>query len=412
MVKSYFVLLTLSVCTLCSCGTIYIPQILPEARGVGRSVGQEDISVKIIPVTANSLIPANKHPYIRRVIDASDLNQPAKLVSVEDAIAQKLPPSEISKPYRLGVGDELLITQSEFFSTQFINQKDNLNSSRRSINSRTLQVADDGFVSIVGIGRLQLEGLTQFEAEELIYQTLVQNEKNAEFELKISAFKSQKIYMSGYDNELAGSVSYSFANSLEGEDKFPYSASQFIMVPFTNIDLYLHQLIIFLQPKIRKGEDFLLVLKRDDNLYRMSLTKVLTGEIENIRILAEDRVFVERLPYRPETALLTGEVKQDKLITISASQRQSLAEALYASGGSIIKGNSDTSQIFVIRELGNQNIVAYHLDSSNPARLTLAARFELRPNDIIYVAPQFVTNYNRALSQILLTAVNTTALAN
>jgi polysaccharide export outer membrane protein len=95
-----------------------------------------------------------------------------------------------------------------------------------------------------------------------------------------------------------------------------------------------------------------------------------------------------------------GEVKNEKLFSISADQRQSLAEALYADGGTIVLGNSDTSQIFVLRELQENTTVAYHLDTSNPARLTLATKFELRPNDIIYVAPQFVTNYNRALGQI------------
>ena len=125
------------------------------------------------------------------------------------------------------------------------------------------------------------------------------------------------------------------------------------------------------------------------------------GELEDILVLANDRIFVESLPYRPETAILTGEVKQEKLIIISAEQRQSLAEAIYGQGGTIIVGQSDPSQLFVIRELAEKNIVAYHLDSSNPARLTLATRFELRPNDIIFVAPQFVTNYNRALMQIV-----------
>ena len=133
----------------------------------------------------------------------------------------------------------------------------------------------------------------------------------------------------------------------------------------------------------------------------MSHKKVLSGETKDIQILADDRIFVESLPYRPETAILTGEVKQEKLIIISAEQRQSLAEAIYGQGGTIIVGQSDPSQLFVIRELAEKNIVAYHLDSSNPARLTLAARFELRPNDIIFVAPQFVTNYNRALMQIV-----------
>jgi polysaccharide export outer membrane protein len=78
----------------------------------------------------------------------------------------------------------------------------------------------------------------------------------------------------------------------------------------------------------------------------------------------------------------------------------------------MVTASSDPSQIFIIRELKEQNFVAYHLDSSNPSRLTLATKFELRPNDIIYVAPQFVTNYNRALSQLLITANTTTAITN
>ena len=144
----------------------------------------------------------------------------------------------------------------------------------------------------------------------------------------------------------------------------------------------------------------MVILKRNDQLYRMSYKAVLDGTIDDIRILAEDRIFLEPLPYRPEIAILVGEVNREKLFSISASGRESLAEALYADGGVMIKTSSDTSQIFVIRESLTSEIVAYHLDSSNPARLTLAAKFELRPNDIIYVAPQFVTNYNRALVQI------------
>ena len=188
MVKIKNIFILISFVFLSSCGSIYIPQILPEARGVGKSVGQEDVSVKIIPVTHLSLEKANTQPYIRRVIDASDLNLPAKLVSVEDAIAQNLPPPVPKTQYRLGIGDELVITQesTELFRTL----GDSTEAEKIStINSRSLTIADDGFVAILGIGRLQLEGLTQFQAEDLIYQALVRNERNPEFELQISEFE-------------------------------------------------------------------------------------------------------------------------------------------------------------------------------------------------------------------------------
>ena len=376
------------------CGTIYIPQTLPEARGVGQSVGQENISVEVIPLTNNSLTTANQQPYIRRVIDGSDLNKAARLVSATEAIAERLPDSVYVEQYRLGVGDELLIAQSivsntqssESFSQSAVSVpqlSDNSESTKSNVTARTLRIADDGFLSILGVGRLLIEGLTQFEAEDLIYKALVRKQKNPEFELQISKFGSKKIYLSKF-NEL-----------IIKED-----SRSFIVLPFTNTPIFLHQLIPEIQPQITKGQDSLIILRRDNEIYRMSLKAVLDGRVRDIRILAEDRIFVEALPYRAEEAILMGEVKREKLIPISADRRQSLAEALYGDGGTFVLGNSDTSQIFIIRELENLDVVAYHLDSSNPARLTLATKFELRPSDIIYVAPQFVTNYNRALIQV------------
>ena len=368
-------LVTLILILFSGCGTVYIPQTLPEARGVGRSIGQEEVKVKIIPLTNSSLQKANKQPYIRRVIDASDLNKPAKLVSVKEAINQKLPKSVNVGAYKLGVGDELLITQ---MSQRLILDEDNEETSQ-TVDSRQLKIGDSGFVSILGIGRLPIAGLTQFEAEDEIYKRMVANQINPEFELTISKFVSQQVYITKYENS-------------GGEAIFS--------MPFTNIPVFLHQVLKVAQPKTLKGQDSLIILKRAGQVYRMSYKAVLEGQIDKIRILAEDRIFIEPLPYRPEKAIIAGEVRQEKLIPISADRRQSLAEALYNDGGVMVKTQSDTSQVFVIREVNNVGIVGYHLDSSNPARLTIAAKFELRPNDIIYVAPQFITNYNRALVQI------------
>ena len=235
--KLCFLLVTTSL--LGSCGTVYIPQILPEARGVGRSIGQENISVGIIPVTHESLEIANTQPYIRRVIDASDLNQPAKLVSVEDAIGENLPPSVFRTPYTLGVGDELIITQS--IDTQSISIEDETDTVKRTVAGRIIKIADDGFVAILGLGRLQLEGLTQFEAEDLIYQTLVRNEINPEFELQISKFASKKIYLSSFE-----AIAISMGNGTN------FGGSKGIALPFTNTEIYLHRLLVELQPKVKK----------------------------------------------------------------------------------------------------------------------------------------------------------------
>ena len=84
---------------------------------------------------------------------------------------------------------------------------------------------------------------------------------------------------------------------------------------------------------------------------------------------------------------------------MSPSERKTLSEALY-SDQTFNNLASDTSQIYLLRQKNQNNILAYHLDASNPSRLILANRFELRPGDIIFIAPQPITNYNRALRQI------------
>ena len=43
----------------------------------------------------------------------------------------------------------------------------------KQIAARRISIADDGFASIIGIGRIPLAGLTQFEAEDLLYERLV-----------------------------------------------------------------------------------------------------------------------------------------------------------------------------------------------------------------------------------------------
>ena len=62
--------------------------------------------------------------------------------------------------------------------------------------------------------------------------------------------------------------------------------------------------------------------------------------------------------------------------------------------------NSDFSQIYVLRE-SNKSFLAYHLDITNPTRVSLASKFEMRPDDIVFVATQPLSLYSRTLSQIL-----------
>ena len=61
---------------------------------------------------------------------------------------------------------------------------------------------------------------------------------------------------------------------------------------------------------------------------------------------------------------------------------------------------SDFSQIYVLRKK-QKSFQAFHLDITDPTRVSLSNLFEMRPDDIVFVATQPLSLYSRALSQIL-----------
>ena len=79
--------------------------------------------------------------------------------------------------------------------------------------------------------------------------------------------------------------------------------------------------------------------------------------------------------------------------------------------GGIAKETGDASQVYVlraaqdVREFGA--VTAWHLDVRNAAHLPLAARFELRPGDVVFVAENPVTRWGRTIDQITPSLITT-----
>ena len=88
----------------------------------------------------------------------------------------------------------------------------------------------------------------------------------------------------------------------------------------------------------------------------------------------------------------------------------SLADVLFSDdGGGMSIRTADYGQIYVLRTSPDPArrgaLTAYHLDAENAANLAVATMFEIRPNDIVFVAEQPVTSWNRVLSQMLPTLI-------
>jgi len=127
------------------------------------------------------------------------------------------------------------------------------------------------------------------------------------------------------------------------------------------------------------------------------------------QLLAEDRaLFEQRLKHgavEQPYAFLTGEVRTTTQVPLPFERTMSLANLLFnkAAGGINMKF-ADYGQIYVLRrETDPQKsggLTAYHLDAENAANLAVATEFQIHANDIVFVAAQPVTTWNRVFSQI------------
>ena len=106
--------------------------------------------------------------------------------------------------------------------------------------------------------------------------------------------------------------------------------------------------------------------------------------------VARDHVFV------------TGEVRQPRRTALPFETRASLADVLFENGGVNINFG-DYAEIYVLRQTeatAPGGLTAYRLNGRNAANLSVATVMEMRPNDIVFVAEQPITVWNRVINQL------------
>ncbi len=135
-------------------------------------------------------------------------------------------------------------------------------------------------------------------------------------------------------------------------------------------------------------------LQAEVNIRRSNLNEARENFQTRQELGAEKRYYV----------YLTGEVRKQARWALPYEQQASLADALFDGGDGIPLQTGNVREIYVLRASPDPRefgaVTAWHLDARNAANFTLAAQFELRPDDVIFVAEQPVTRWNRVVQQI------------
>ena len=343
-----------------ACGRVYFPIELKTISRSDRSDKQQDSNIVVVPMTTKNIALANSAPYKRYIIEAGNLKEPAKLVSTEVALVEKHPTSNDPGPYLIGIGD-VLAYEELVGGTGGQNAR----------VTRNLTVNEDGLINFFQLGRINAEGKTLSELEDLIYKKVVETGGNTDFNLFIKDFRSKH-----------------FSVSIGMKTR---------SIPYVSTPIFIEQILgeIPVSPTV----DAKISIYRGDDEYILSYNNLIKNTLKKVRIFPGDRIFVNSLNYKKEKVLLVGETGAQRSIPINSFLRPSLSDAIF-SGTVLNNTTSDFSQIYVLRKK-KKSFQAFHLDITNPTRVSLANKFEMRPDDIVFVATQPLSLYSRTLSQIL-----------
>ena len=445
MIKKLALLLGLLALT--GCGVVYISPKVTESEG----------DVRVLPLTADSVRVANGAPYRPKELPGvffanagggsglrgagatpppslDQQNRPA-------AMQMRLLPPVTPGPYEIGVGDVLLLATKTAGNT--LEELSGLLAAQNARQGYTVQ--DDGAIAIPDVGRVQVAGLTLEEAEALLFQRLVESQIDPTFSLEISEFNSKRVSLGGavgnptvvpvtltpltLDAALAAAGGIK-TNDLDYASIRIYREGTLYQIPlneyltrsdvqksrlvdgdsvFVDIEYELDKAQAYFQEQIRLAEfrqtarvQALNELNTEVSLRRASLDEGRDNFRAQMEMDAVDRDYV----------YLTGEVVKQSRFALPFGREATLADALFDSDG-FYNEKANPGELYILRgspEPGNPDLVtAWHLDGSNASNMILATKMQMRPNDVVFIAEQPITRWNRALQQFVPSLLTTGA---
>ncbi|MEZ5766771.1 MAG: polysaccharide biosynthesis/export family protein [Paracoccaceae bacterium] len=422
------------VASLAACG------IAPTVKEGDSAAGE----VKIVAVTTETISTANASPYRPRTLPAIFSYSagaggapmgagatPEPTYSPESrpgTLPTRLPDPYTPGAYTIGVGDVVLLSTPTTGDT--VEALTGLLAAQSQRQGYTVQ--DDGAIAIPEVGRIRVSGLTLEEAEAEIFQALVGNQLDPTFSLEISEFNSQRVAVGGAVNSAtvvpitlqtptlsevitaAGGVNltdqtYASIRIYRDGSIYQVPMSAYLSDPsiqtmkmkngdsvFVDTAYDLDKAAAYFEQQIRVAE------------FRASQRAAALGQLASEVALRRDELSERRSNFLSKVTLdavqrdyvyVAGEVGVQSRFTLPFERTASLADALFTEAGGVPSEMGTLSQLYVVRAASTgPGVIAWHLDATNAASLILATKFELRPNDVVFVSENPVRSAERLFS--------------
>jgi polysaccharide export outer membrane protein len=237
-------------------------------------------------------------------------------------------------------------------------------------------VSKDGYVQFPYVKKIRASGLTELELQQQLIDRLRQNLNDPQVTVRVVGYRSQKAY-------------------IDGEVRLP-GVKQITDVPMT-----LAEMLNQASGVAPTGDLSRIELTRGGVTHRINIPEMLRRGINPKDIAIHDQDSIRVPPLAEHRVVVSGEVVKPGPVVFRTNGRLTLSDALGDAGG-VSQLSADASEIYVVRANSDDGSPqVFHLDSKSPAGLVLAADFEMKPDDVVYVDAPGVIRWYRVVTPLV-----------
>ena len=236
-------------------------------------------------------------------------------------------------------------------------------------------VDQQGFIQFPLVGRIKASGMSVPQFTASLRSQLQRYLKYSDPQVKIINYRGNKFF-------------------IDGEVKQPGEFN----IADTPISLY--GAISMAGGATPTGDSNNIVLNRKGVTYNIGLQSLRQMGSSANSIYVQDGDSIHVNSQNRNKVYVLGEFGKVEPVSI-LEQGISLAQVLGESRG-LDSNTANAAKIYVVRDqTGSQLTNIYHIDMQTITSFALASRFEMQPNDIVYVDPTGLTRWNRVISALL-----------
>jgi polysaccharide export outer membrane protein len=280
------------------------------------------------------------------------------------------------EPYQIGPGDILNIVIWEHPELAMTSASSNLStgSPNQADVGNGYNVSADGLIQFPFLGPIKVAGLTEYQVRNLITRRIGAFVNDPQVTVRVQSYRHGRVYM-------------------DGEVRTPG------LQTMNDIPLTLPEALNRAGGFTIDADRSSIMLTRKNVTTRINLPQLTRDGINPQSILLENGDLIRVANRNDSKVYLLGEV----LRTNSQVMRDgelTLGDALGEAGG-VTPESSNPRQIYVIRKGSQGHAEIFHLNAASPVSYVLAAGFELKSHDIVFVDPAPIVRWNRVISMLL-----------